>query len=285
MKYLYIKIILKFLLYKLGRDRVPTSGESARNNDDLFIHVYGFDEHHPDKAATILSMKGNEIECCRTELDNSETCATIKIADLSSYKVSVLYFFKTWRITYDNIYEPFWHLILGINYLKLVFQKQYDKSLQFYNDRIGLLKLLVEKQRSTTANELNYYEILTEIYGPRIHTSDENYLHYKNIRQLLLSLKESGDLELEDKVLHVDKIKVLPTALKTLADYEIEQTRHIDSIKIIRYQLIVAILLALLTAANVYYTFTSNKESITSQSSTPANNAGLDRPNSGRPLT
>jgi len=255
MKSFFTKFIIKFLLLKLGRDKIPTSGKEALKNNDLFIHVYGFDERYPDKACTVLSMRKGVLECCRTELNNDEICKSIPVKELDKYDTKVLYFYKSWRITYEGIVEPFLHIVLGINILKRIFQRRYDKNLRFYNDRVGLLKMLVEKQQKSGSDELNYYDILTSIYGPRIHTSEENYRHYQNVRQILLSLKESEDLSLEDKIVHVEDIKILPKALKTLAEFELEQTRHRDSIKITRYQLWVAIMLAALTAANVYLTY------------------------------
>lgn len=131
--------------------------------------------------------------------------------------IEVSHFFRGWRLKYDNIYRPTLNILLGINHFQKLIQHRYEHALQHFNDRVDLLRILVNRKKPGIDSSISFEDVLTEIYGPRFHKSigDTHFEHYDHLRFLLLSLQESGDIQCDASKYFVKKIVLLPQALKT----------------------------------------------------------------------
>ncbi len=115
-----------------------------------------------------------------------------------------------------------------------------------------LLKTLVELRRKSYNELIDMDDLCEKLYGKKyMQYNHFPYIKdYPNLQFLLLSLKQSEDIHFTEEVLIRD-LKVLPKAIETLSKYEIDMSKHIDSYKITKWQLWVAIVMALLAISNL----------------------------------
>ena len=134
--------------------------------------------------------------------------------------------------------------------LKWFIQKKYDNTLQLYNNRIELMKIINRIREKTNDEEINVMDILVEIYGKKIKFSPQHKFE-DQIRFLLRSLNDTGEIVTGGAWFIT--IKVTPKILSTLSEYEIEQARHKDSNKLSLLQFIVALAMLVLAISNFIF--------------------------------
>lgn len=93
-------------------------------------------------------------------------------------------------------------------------------------------------------------DLIIRIYGDRIVTSELRYRYEEHLSFLLRSLAVSGNVEIEDEH-YIRSVRPVPQALRTVSDYELYTSRHRDSLRVTRYQLIVAVAMMALAAGTL----------------------------------
>jgi hypothetical protein len=249
MNKLIIKIIIKYLLRKQGRETIPLGSPAALKNDDLYIHL--IEKQNNKNFYNIESIIGNKILCFHQK-DNIKCSIEIDFKDINKYQFSVSYFYKDWHIKYDNIYEVFFHILFGIIKIRRIKNNIYSKNIKNFTDRVKLIQILLDISRNNNKDFIDMNLLCDKLYGKR-YMQYQHYPYIKdffNLRFILLSLKHSGDVDFSNEFVIKD-LKILPKALETLSNYEIDMSKHIDSFKITRWQLIVAIIMAILALSNL----------------------------------
>ena len=173
------------------------------------------------------------------------------ISILWKNKCSVRWYFKGWQINYDNLLEPFFHILIRYNYIRKRLQKGYDQSLSLYRDRIGFLKIMIDLRKPGYGKTYDVEELLSKIYGTKINLSEDKYLYYEFAVFMIRSLKESGDVECNIDGIIPTKICLSPKALQTLHEFESNEQRHRDSLNIVRWQFGVAVAMFLVAVTHL----------------------------------
>ena len=235
------------MLKKRGRESIPLSYPNSLNNDDIYIQLVD------DKNIiyTIDSLRKKKVGCIYYE-NGEKRDIEIDIRELRKYKINVEYYYKNFRVSYDNILESYFHVLFGVVKFQWRKHERYTKNVKSFHNRMEVLKKLIKLRTSSTTGIINIRDLCEELYGKRYMMYQE-YPHlkeYDNLRFELLSLKQSGDVTFKDEVLLRD-VKLLPKSSETISNYETEMSKHIDSLKITRYQLFVMIVMAILALSNL----------------------------------
>lgn len=248
MKSTFIRFALRILLPKAERTRIPLSGEAARANDDYEIRLENMGEPE-NRSYLVRSMQGKIVN---TEYWESDTAHPVDFSvdqiRLSCFQIQ--HYYRGWRIRYSSLFDAVAHEVLKLNWLKQVLQRAYDRRLETYRDRHELLRTLVSMRQPWPHDRIAMNDLLVRIYGQKIVTSERRYHHEEHLSFLLRSLAVSGDVEVEGEH-YVRSVRPLPQALRTVSDYELDASHHRDSIRITRYQLLVAIAMMVLAAGTL----------------------------------
>ena len=165
-----------------------------------------------------------------------------------------------WDIKYGTLTQACFHDILRLPKVKWIVQWIRDRFLQPIkpNFQMRLLERLVELHSAGKATTVD--EMLVEIHGSAVRLSNDNYTYRKNLDFLVDSLVDSGNAirktdDNEPYFIEGENIKPTPKAISTLAEFEIETTRHRDSIRLTRYQLFLGWAMFAIAAATLIVGF------------------------------
>ncbi|MBW1746113.1 MAG: hypothetical protein JRG74_14370 [Deltaproteobacteria bacterium] len=247
-KDLIISFCLRRIIPKSKRNRIPLSGPTSLSNDDYEIRIEQL-KGKPDISYLVKDLRNDSIVLGEWDGDK-EIISEVKLSDIKLNNFVIEHFYKNWRIKYSGIVEAALHEIFKLNFFKRIFQKVYDKNLDNFNDRFELLKILVAYWKPNHKDYVPTEDILVQLYGSKIRTSDKKYECLEHLSFILRSLKESGDIEIKENYI-VYSVKVNPKAMTTLTQFEIDSTRHRDTIRITRYQLWVAVAMVFLAASTL----------------------------------
>lgn len=140
-------------------------------------------------------------------------------------------------------------------------QKRYNARTRFRNDRIFILKRLVDDfttrslQRETNLifgesfqSEIVLFE---RVYGHRAFTHPDFDIEAVRFGLLLQALVKSGDLEHEG----ISQFRLSPVAVNTIAAHELAEQKHNDNVRHNRLVLLLTIVVALSAAIQAYVAF------------------------------
>lgn len=245
MKNIILKQIISFLLKKKGGETIPLSGPEVFKNDNIYIHLIKTVDNS-EEFYTVESVDKNVLKCIYY-IDHQKKNSDIEIKTIKNYTIQVRYYFKTWKMIYNNLFEPVLD-VLFLTKFKWFLQRQHDKSLQLNRDKMVLMKTINQIREKKNEIEIDVMDIMAEIHGEKIRLSP-NHRFVEQTIFLLRSIGETGEIETENN--YFIKVKVNPKIITTLHEYETEQTRHKDLCSLHFWQVIVAAGMLILTLSNI----------------------------------
>ena len=151
----------------------------------------------------------------------------------------VIHFFRSARTEYsgvrDFLFGDVTHLTRRFWLGERVKQWLFNKTSKFRQDRISLLRTLLEthiKRVEESENAFSAPSSMSEIlifettFGSRAFGHPEFNRRWAAFKIIVDSLVESGDLRRVD-----NRITVAPKAIETLANHELQERRHNDSVR------------------------------------------------------
>ena len=177
---------------------------------------------------------------------------TIPISSIPGLKVEIIFYYRELELNYSSSVRFLLSNIFICYFVLLVWKRT---RLYFYKqrelvrkDRIKVLELVLERTIKDHNHCASWYQIMREIYGPLwVHHSDSDALgqYYKLI---LKSLDETADLN----GIEQDVYQLAPKALATLSNYEEDERRHRDHVKL---QIILIIITGTLVVVGLLQVF------------------------------
>jgi len=254
MNTIFTKTAIKFLLRKRGRDQIPLGSDA--HNDDIYMHLVPENDNDTrEQHYTIRSIEKGKIHCLYYEEDK-KLDIDIYVTSLSDFRFKISYFYEDWHIRYDSLTEAFFHILFGVPKVRRFLYHKRAENLEHFTDRMKVLRTLVQLRRCSYNEIVNIDDLCEKLYGRKFmkYNHFPHIKDYPNLQLLLLSLKQSGDIDFTDKVMFGD-LKVIPKSIETLSNYEISMSKHNDLYQVTRWQLWVAILMALLALSNFFLAY------------------------------
>lgn len=243
------KIILRRLLKKPSPERYTTSLPEREQKSYDFISVLGSTAEHED-AWILYWDEDKDIVSYMWWPEGAAgvrgTDSTCTITDLKWDTLHVRHRYRTWDIRYSKLSVAFWHDLLHLQWWKWWLQKLKNRLLRPVGPdyRMVLLQVILDmhsRQLPITAEGL-----LVHIHGSPIRLSSDYSRHYDDLKFLLESLKDSGDIRLMDNdsatnSLWLGSIVPSPKAASTIAAYNDDARRHRDMVKLSKAQLLLGL--------------------------------------------
>ena len=243
------------LLKKKGRDSIPLGYPVALKNDDLSIYL--LDHEVKRNLYKLQDIKRGKIVYSRTDIETMEKeTFEANIKDLDKFEIDIYYYYKDWRVTYKNIFVAFIQIYFGFIKVWKIWHKDYSTDLKHFTDRMELLEILVDLYQESEREIIEMESLSEKIYS-KTHLKYRSYpfvKDYKNLDFMLKSLVQSGDIESENKSV-ISYITIKPKALETLSNYEMETSKFKSTQRLVKWQLILSVIMALLTLSNIVLTF------------------------------
>jgi hypothetical protein len=221
--------------------------EESWNNNDI---VVCYQPTPGSDGYPITALQHDTFETSHLDNHQEEVRLTWPL-DSSESRYSVNHFYAVWQVEYASLNSAFLSVLFRVNYLRLLMQRRFDRSLRAHRDRHELIRVLLDHWQPEFRSTIRVDRVLETLYGPPIRTSRRNYDYHRRLTLMLQSLAASGEVSLNNSELP-SEITLLPQALKTAADFETESRRHRDSLRITRLQLCVAIAMLLVAVATLY---------------------------------
>lgn len=178
----------------------------------------------------------------------------VDLSDFLDWSLDVTRFYGYVRVDYvgagsfwigESLFKP-----QRIWILEAITQRIYNAQFRFRDDRIEVLRKLaaIEIESAQQGNAFlhepsskSIIQIATSFFGQRYFAYPRRNEVDARFRLLIESLAASGDLEKTNK----HEFRFQPQALATLAAYEQDERRHMDSVRLNRWLVILTAVLAL----------------------------------------
>jgi hypothetical protein len=244
----WLRVRLRYLLQKGFRQAIPLGSEESWNNDDVVVR------YHPqgqEQGYLLVKVADSYLEVDPVDPSDRERRVRFPFDEARPEYFIVRHFYAVWRVDYTSVTRAFYAVLFHVNFFRVISQRAYDRGLQQHRTRTDVLRALADLWKPELNSRIQIDDVSAQLYGSRIRNSRRGYEYHRRLVFVLQSLAKSGDLELNHADVPSD-LKLLPQALQSLADYELQSSRHAASIRISRYQLCVALSMFLVAVATLF---------------------------------
>ncbi|MCK4303363.1 MAG: hypothetical protein KAY24_03925 [Candidatus Eisenbacteria sp.] len=243
------RCMIRYLLRKSPPDRIWLGCEAALQNDYYLIYIESL-PNEAEKRFRVRELSGHtELLTAYSDGKRAHT-QILPMSVLRRGTLDITHYYRWWRVHYPS---------LPVAVIKEFFRVQWfrwrrhiwrDSRLTVTRNRSHILNQLADLTGSWTHNQVHFIDLLSSLYGPEAESSLQNDKLVGSLMTSLESLRASGEIKFSDGMLPND-ITITPKALTTLSDYEIEATRHADSMRIAKGQLLVSAAMVALVLATL----------------------------------
>ncbi|MBM3713042.1 MAG: hypothetical protein FJW56_06355 [Actinobacteria bacterium] len=233
-KVLLFKIILPRILKNVApTGSIPRSGEEGEKVNCFFIT---FDNDKSPFFATTKYSNGT-ISGLRWDGNKYALEHSLNLKEIENYKFRVVHHYGLIDIYYKSIYDLAWDYftrwvfikIYIINKISSINQYFFNKKRLITKNRMQLLHFLLGDQIDGHNNGFDIHDLMTKLYSIRwvFHPYAES--QQNKLELYLGSLVNSGELQKTN-----ENYVVTGKALTTLENFELEEQRHVEAIKLQR---------------------------------------------------
>ena len=217
-------------------------------NDYVFVTLFPSGGGDDDRMV-LRDIVGKQLVCNLPERNGEIEQQSVALSEMRNYSFRIRYFYKGWVVLYDGLVEAFRDICLRGILLKRILQVRYDSRLKLLNNRMVALKAAIDLGRGANlSNERTVQQLCEHIYGDRIMLSQQAYDYLMEMRFIVGSFKESGEVLFDENVNIMHRFTITPKALEAVAKHELEMRKFRDTVAVARGQLLVSIMLMVLTA-------------------------------------
>jgi hypothetical protein len=221
--------ILPHILDRACEARIHRSGEEGTKVNCFVTAV--------DKGAEpyliVLGICGSDLDCIewngsRYEVERQIPLATLRLSDFS-----ITHYYGLSSVEYRGIADFILNRLTGWPYLKIrivrlldhLGQYVFNKKKLYTKQRIELLKFLVDRALDGQA-EHNPLDLMSGLYTMRWFLHPQGDQQQNRVEFYLNSLVETGELK------HINyKYIVTGKALRTIEEYEEQERKHTENVK------------------------------------------------------
>ena len=267
-----LRWLLPRLLSKKCGDRIAMSGEEAKMVDCYVIHlrniggellylVSGVDTEKNELYVNSLNPKDKTFSVPET----------IPLSSIFTKQITVNHYYKGFTVHYGSVYDLLVKYVTIYDVAKIkglllwehLSQSGFNKKSLVNQDSIELLKFMFNNQLdsydsqsyssfTSSTTGISLFDLMTRIHSPRwINHPYSNRQEHK-LEMHLESLLQSGDLKKDNSG---NEYIVTGKALKSIEEYEKEERRHRDSVKMQRRIVWLTFIIALSTIAQAAHQY------------------------------
>lgn len=257
------------LLQNKSPDSIPRSGEEGAKMNCFSIYVEK--DSNPLYLLDAFSKETDRFSVREWNKTSSSFSIEKNITsiDILSNDLRITHFYGLTDITFTGLYDLAFHYITKAVYVKIhyqrvinfIFQNAYNRRKLDSKNRINILSFLVKEQFEPRAKSNQHWfdhydsslrgfgawELMTKIHSTRWHYHPLGRYELSKLGLYLDSLVMSGDLKKEGI-----QYKITGKALETIDEYDENERRHKDSIKIQRRISLLTFVIAIVAVASLF---------------------------------
>lgn len=243
------KILTKWIIPKLLQrscgEFIPRTGEDAEAIDCYFV------------AANNNSTPYFAPDCYQSgslvgkfwDGKSFNSGGTITWEEFVTYQLRICHYYGTAYVNYDNIFNFAWHYFTKHIYIKIHFHRIVENIDQYFfnkrklitKNRMDLLKFMMDDQINRNHNGIDTLDLMTKLYSIKwvLHPSREE--QQKKLELYLDALVKSGEVN------HINNQYVVTgKAINTLENYEEEERKHTEAVKLQKRMMYLTVILTLM---------------------------------------
>jgi hypothetical protein len=239
------KAVLSALLSRPCENTISRSGEKGAAVNCFVIAI----DKGEQPYLLVQSLDGDEIDCIQWDGDQYSNKLKLALTDFSPKDFHITHYFGLNEINYNGIFDyiinrvTLWpYITIGsVGILSRFDQYFFNKRKLISEKRIELLKLIVN---ATLDGRLGHgpLDMMTTLYSIKWFSHPQGQEARAKLDIYLKCLEETGELRK-----HNHKYVITGQALRAIEDYEEQERKHTENVKIQRFSLTVALTIAALT--------------------------------------
>jgi hypothetical protein len=221
--------VAKYILTHISPNIIPMSGRDrlrARNYYTLRITFKESEDNFVLRTKYVEGATGYFF----VDGGSSGSEASLPKSAFDDAVMEISHYFRAYKISYNGL----WGFVLGKTTLRHYRVWISDRIGQFFfnqktlkrTERLTILSEVVDRVLADPAYTPSSFQYMEEKFGHRWSEHPEGQKTRRHIELLFESLEESGDL----KKVH-QRMTVSGKAISTLAEAEVEDRRHIESVR------------------------------------------------------
>jgi hypothetical protein len=239
------RLFLPLALQRACKSTIPRSGEDGEKVNCFTVSI--------DKEAApyliALELLNDNLRCIEWNGKRYESETTVPLANILPGRFRITHYYGLSEITYFGIYDFAFGRLTRWPYLKILIARSLSRFDQYIfnkkklvtKQRIDLLRFLVAK--SLDGHEaFEQIDLMTELYSIRWVLHPDSTSQQKKLDLYIDSLVHTGELK---KVNH--KYVLTGSALRAVEDYEEQERKHTENVKIQRRMFWLTFAIVLLT--------------------------------------
>jgi hypothetical protein len=237
--------VLRDVLSRPCLSRIPRSGAKG---EAVNCFVTAIDKGE-EPYLIVQSLEAGQLSCIQWDGSSYSTARTFTLTDFNPKEFRVTHYYGLSEVRYTGIFDYVVNRKTGWPYIKIhtvrilsrFDQYLFNKKKLITKERKGLLKMLVNEALDGRT-EYETLDLMTTLYSIKWFSHPQGTEAQQRLEFYLESLVETGELR---KVNH--NYVVTGLALRAIEEYEEQERKHTENVKIQRRAYWVAIAIAALT--------------------------------------
>lgn len=248
MRMIYLRItkaVLRALLSRPCENIIPRSGIKGSAVNCFVIAIDKVEQPY----LLVHSLDGDEIGCLQWDGDQYSNERKLALTDFSPKDFHITHYYGLSEINFNGIFDYIinratrwpYITIISVRILSRFDQYFFNKRKLISEKRIELLKLIVN---ATLDGRLEHgpLDLMTTLYSIKWFSHPQGQEARAKLDIYLQCLEETGELRKQNQ-----KYIITGKALRAIEDYEEQERKHTENVKIQRLSLRVALTIAALT--------------------------------------
>lgn len=234
-------------LRKRCPSRIPRSGDDGKAVNCFSIR---FDQGHKPYLL-VEGIEGHQVICKEWDGSSYSIDRRVDLSALDAKALSVTHYYGLASIQYDGLLDLVVGGSLKFEYLKVnVYRAIYRLDQYFFNkkklvtkQRIDLVKFLWNLKLQGH-DEVDDFDLMGQLYSLKWIHHPEGQDQKQKVKAFLESLSDTGEL----KSAKNGKYRITGFTLKAIEEYEEQERRHADNVKVQRWALLLTLAIVVFTA-------------------------------------
>ncbi|PSF09230.1 hypothetical protein C7H09_08025 [Marinobacter fuscus] len=234
-------------LRKQCPDRIPRSGDDGKS-----INCFSIRFDQGDKPYLLVeAVEGNQVICREWDGNSYSIDRRVNLSALDSNSLSITHYYGLSSVQYNGLWDVVVGRAIRLQYLKIHVHRTVNWLDQYFFNK----KKLVTKQRMDLVkflwslklqgqDEVDAFNLMGQLYSLKWILHPEGQDQKQKVKAFLDSLADTGELEPRQN----GKYRISGFTLKAIEEYEEQERRHTDHVKIQRWALFLTLAIVVFTA-------------------------------------